>query len=576
VLIRPAGRSLGRFERAAARAALAAAIILFVTPALPGAADAQQSVRPEINPGQVQKRIPLPPERQQEPPELRVPAPAAAAPAAPLRFVLTGVVIDGATAFSPAALAPAYEPYLAREIGRDELQKILRAITDKYRTAGYFLSRAVAPPQPLTQGILRIRMIEGYVRRVRFENAEPDEAARLSLYFTGIVGRRPARLPPLERALLLVNDIPGLQVAPRLDAADERNGVYDLILHVRRRRIDGFASLDNRGTESLGPWETQLSASVNSLLSAFDRLQLSIFDTPNRPRELVSPEIFYGTPLDSRGTRLGLSVARTSLRPGGSLAAEDFDATAMRYAAQVTHPLLRSRDRSLWLGGGFDVLDSAERSGDAPVFDDHLRVLRVSANYADNDDVGNSNLAEIEVSQGLGFLGASQPSAVGLSRSGGRADFTKVAGSVTRRQMLGGRWGAQVDLAGQKSAAPLLLPEQFALGGARFGRAYDPAEIAGDDALAGSFELRYGGSVENPVLRSYQLYGFYDVGVIWNMEAGGAVAGRQSLASFGGGTRLALTHTIAANLELAKALTRQVAAENGKPLRAFFSISASF
>lgn len=573
---RAAGRTRFRRLRDTGRATIARAAIALAALLAYGEAGAQQAGRTEIDPGQVQKRILLPSEPVQPPSELRVPAPAPVTPRAPLRFVLTGVVIENASAFDAAALAPLYEPYLAQEIDLGDIENILQAITAKYRDAGYFLSRAVVRPQPLELGILHITMIEGYVRRVIVHDTDPSEEARLSSYFAAVIASRPLRLAPLERALLLVDDIPGLHVGPSLQAEDEESGAYDLILQLQRQRLAGFASFDNRGTESLGPWQAQLSGSVNSVFSAFDRLQLSVFDTPNRPTELFSTELFYDTPLDSIGTRLGLSIARTHLRPGGSLAPQDLDATAMSYAARITYPLFRSRNQSLWLSAGFDVLDSTEQSSGEPLFDDHLRVLRGTATYVGKDDAGNVDQAELKLSQGLRFLGASHPSDAGLSRSGGRADFTKIAGSLTRQQVLDEHWGAQLAIAGQKSAEPLLLSEQFALGGVPFGRGYDPAEIAGDDALVGSIEFRYGRFVESPVLRWYQLYGFYDLGTVWNMDAGGATSQRFSLASLGAGVRMTLQHDIAVSIEIAKPLTRRVAAEGGKPLRVFVSLSASF
>jgi hemolysin activation/secretion protein len=567
-----ASRESPRLRRAAARAAAVLALVLL---AAGGAAEAQQAARPEIDPGQVQKRIPPPSAPVAPAPTLRVPVPAPVTPGATLRFVLTGVVIDGATVFDAAALAPAYESYLAKRIDLGDVEKILAAITGKYRAEGYFLSRAVARPQPLALGILHVTVIEGYVRKIVFRGAGAADQARLAPYFAGIAGRRPALLPPLERALLLANDLPGLRLAASLESADEATGAYDLVLRVARQRVSAFASLDNRGSETLGPWQAQVGAGVNSLVIPFDRLQLSLFDTPTHPSEVVSPALFYDAPLGSGGTRLALSVARTRLLPGGSLAAQDFDATAMRYSARATYPLLRSRRRSLWLGGGFDLLDSAEQSSSVPVFDDHLRVLRGSATYTDKDEIGSTDLAQLELSQGLSVLGASHPGA-GLSRGNGRADFTKIAGSLTRQQLLGRHWGVALALAGQKSSAPLLVPEQFALGGLPFGRAYDPAEIAGDDALAGSLELRYGSTVESPLLSFWQLYGFYDLGAIWNEAADGLVPSRASLASVGAGIRLTLAHGVPFSLEIARPLTRSVALETGKPVRVFVSIAASF
>jgi len=556
----------------------ALAAIAFVGALACHAVNAQTPIQPQTNPGQVQKRIPQPGEIIRPLPELGVPAPAPAptAPELPLRFVLTGVVIDGATAIKADALAPAYEDYLAREIGSAEIQKILDKITAQYRDAGYFLSRAIAPPQPLGLGILHIKVIEGYVRRVVFPDLDAEREARFAGYFTRVVAEHPLKLATLERALLVVNDIPGLHIDPRLEAVKDDPAAYDLSISVTRERLSGFASLDNRGTDSLGPWQTQLSGGINSTLLAFDRLQLSVFDSINHPNELLSTELLYDAPLDHSGTRLTLSVARTHLLPGGKLAPLDVHATAMRYAAQITYPLLRTRAQSLWLAGGFDLLDSTERSADTPLFDDHLRVLRGSFNYVGNDDAGNSNLARFQLSQGLGFLGASSAGAPDLSRSNGRADFTKLEGSLTREQIIVQNWGAQFAVAGQKSFEPLLIAEQFPLGGASFGRGYDPAEIAGDDALAGSVELRYGRPLANPVIRSYQFYGFYDIGMIWNVDAENLTPGRQSLASVGVGLRLALERNISASLEIAKPLTRLVAAENGKPVRVFVSVAAPF
>lgn len=541
-------------------------------------AEAQTPIRPETNPGQVQKRIPQPGQVIRPLPQLRVPAPvlAPSAPAVPLSFVLTGVVIDGAKAIKVAALAPAYEDYLARKIGAADIETILDRITDRYRRAGYFLSRAVAPPQPLRLGILHVTVIEGYVRRVVFPGLDPARKARLSSYFTAVLDQRPLTLARLERALLIVNDIPGLHIDPKLKPVQGQPAAFDLVVHVKRRRLSGFASLDNLGTESLGPWQAQLSGGINSAITAFDRLQVSVFDTLNHPSELLSTELFYNTPIDHAGTRLMLSVARTHLLPGGRLAPLDVRATAMRYAARMIYPLLRGRERSLWLGGGFDVLDSTEESAGVPLFDDHLRVLRASVNYVGNDAAGNSNLAAFQFSQGLGFLGASRAGSSDLSRSNGRSDFTKFEGRLTREQVLAAHWGAQFAVAGQKSLQPLLISEQFALGGATFGRGYDPAEIAGDDALAGSVELRYGRLLTNLIVRSYQLYGFYDIGRIWNIDPESTTPRSQSLASLGAGLRLALQHHINASIEIAKPLTRIVAAENGKPLRVFITLSAAF
>jgi hemolysin activation/secretion protein len=537
---------------------------------------AQQIVRPDIDPGLVQRRIPAPSAPERAAPALSLPAPREAAPGLERRFVLAGVVIEGATVFAAQELAPFYENDLAREIGEPDVERILADITAAYRRKGYFLSRAIALPQPVEAGVLRVTVIEGYVRRVVLEGARPGEEEGVLRYFAEVVGDRPLRLDRLERVLLLVGALPGLEAHASLaPAEDERSGAFDLVLRLDHRSLAGTASLDNRGTESLGPWELTASGAASGLVGDFDRLALGVFTTPNRLRELLSTELLYNRPLDSTGTELALTLVRTQLKPGGSLSGEAIDGLATRYAASFAHPLLLSRAQSLWLSGTLDVPNSSEREQGAPLFDDRLRVLRIATQYRSGDGEGSASDASLELSQGVDALGASHPGAADLSRANGRSDFTKALAALTREQALGRDWALALALAGQKSAQPLLLSEQFALGGARFGRAYDPAEVTGDDALAGSLELRYGRAPLSPLLRSYQFYGFYDLGAAWNMGVSNATR-RQSLASLGGGVRLSLPRNLAASLEIARPMTHTLAAGGHKPVRAFVVLSAGF
>ena len=104
------------------------------------------------------------------------------------------------------------------------------------------------------------------------------------------------------------------------------------------------------------------------------------------------------------------------------------------------------------------------------------------------------NLVDVEVSQGLNVLGASDDGDDNLSRVGGRSDFFKVAATAQRVQDLGflkHDLGLLLSVGGQKSANALLSVEEFGLGGTDFGRAYDPSELTGDEALAGRIELRH-------------------------------------------------------------------------------------
>jgi hemolysin activation/secretion protein len=536
---------------------------------------AQQVAPAEVNPGQVQRRIPTPAEPQQPPGPLTLPAIGPVAPQVPVKFVLTGVEIEGVSVFEVASLAPLYEDFLAREVGIGDVEEILRRITAKYRDSGYFLSRANAEPQDLESGVLRIAVIEGSIQRVSFPGMAEAEAEPLRRYMTAVLAERPSRLSTLERAILSISDLPDLSVTPELRPLDEKAHTFELVLAIARKGYSGVVSVDNRGTRSLGPVEAQAVGGLDSVLAPFDRLSLNLFTVPNRPRELLSEQLSYDLPLAHDGTRMEVVAARTDLHPRGNLAFLGLSGDATHFGAGVTHPLLRTRDQSIWAGGTIDAEESEQSQKGVRQFDDQLRVLRLHGLYLSADSWGGSNSLALEASQGLDILGSSRPGASDLSRSNGRPDFTKATGIAVRLQHLLGDWYFRLAASGQIAAQPLLISEQFALGGAQFGRAYDPGEIVGDDGAAGSAELRYVGVVQNSFVRTYEIYGFYDFGMVWNIDARNAT-GRQSLASTGVGVRVALEHNLNFTLEIARPLTRTVAAEAGKPVRAFASLSLGF
>ena len=56
-----------------------------------------------------------------------------------------------------------------KEVSLLDIYKVRDAITAKYRAAGYVLSQAIIPPQQISDGIVRIQVVEGYIGKVEFD-----------------------------------------------------------------------------------------------------------------------------------------------------------------------------------------------------------------------------------------------------------------------------------------------------------------------------------------------------------------------------------------------------------------------
>jgi hemolysin activation/secretion protein len=547
-------------------------------------AAAQQQSGDTTQPGQIEKRIEetvtdqkrLDERREPVPAPLNVPA-AKPAPEKPrTAFTLAAVTISGMTVFTPAELAPLYEEFLATRITDAEAAEIARRVTQKYVDAGYILSRAVVPPQQIVTGALQLRVVEGYAAEVRIDGLDPDRFM-IRPFTRRITEARPLRLAHLERAILLIEDSAGITVErSHFDQGDD-SGAYTLNMTLSHDTIDASLYADNRGTPAVGRSQLWLSSGVNQLLGIGERAQAGVFTVPTQPQELQYGELRYSQPIGGDGLQVTLTGSYTAVDGGSNQAQTDTESDTRRGVVQLAYPLVRARLFNIWLNGFLDYRDSSEDQFDRLNYDDRLRVARLRANVTVRDNWNGTSWAIGTVSKGLDIFGASTAGSPALSRFDGEPEFVKFYLDIGRTQDIGQNYAIEISAIGQKSNRPLLSSEEIGIGGSRFGRAYDFAEITGDDGLAGSVELRRVFRTDDADLDDIQLYGFYDVGAVWNRNAARAEFSRQSLSSTGIGVRAAVLGAAQVSAEIAKPLTRPVfTSDNDNGLRAFFSLSANF
>src|SRR5438128_2637429 len=118
-----------------------------------------------------------------------------------LRFRLVGIQLTGNRAFGDADLLPLWQGRLGQDVSLSDIYQLAEAITAKYRNAGYILARTVVPPQKLTAGIVRLRVVEGYIDKVSILGSPPGRELieRIAAHLTEI---RPITAAVLERYLL--------------------------------------------------------------------------------------------------------------------------------------------------------------------------------------------------------------------------------------------------------------------------------------------------------------------------------------------------------------------------------------
>ncbi len=558
------------FGRGITSIALAAALMLSGYAAL-----AQSPPTPGASSGtEIERRVPPPSRPTASPLPSGSPAPSAADDASLTPFTLAGVVIDGATVIDPAVLVPLYAPLIATTVTATELATLTRAIGDAYRDAGYALATAFIPPQEIRAGIVRVQVAEGHIETISFDGS-PGEAAIVKNTMRAITAERPLKLATLERRLLLLNDIPGVRVgAVRLRPIDIGRGAYELVVGVEPVPFDALATLDNRGTRSNGRWQLWAGGGANILLGdGAWRLHGGALTAPASPREIRYGMVGLQRTIGTDGTVLRGSLAFSDNVAGKPLSDSNLETGSQRLILGASHPVLRSRTRSLWLNATFDIQRSTEDRFGADWFRDDLRVLRGSAFLFQTDPWGGENGFNLEGSLGLDILGASS-AGLDRSRSDASGRFAKLRVDAWRHQRLFGPFSAQISVSGQAANRPLLAAEEFSLGGARYGRAFDPSELSGDRGWAGSAELRWANPLRLDERVETEIFAFADTGVIWNDQPGKDA--REHLSSAGVGVRARFQSWLRIVAEVATPIDSSSDALRRQGPRAFLSLTVEY
>lgn len=481
-----------------------------------------------------------------------------------IEIVAGAVRVEGAVVIPAAAFAPAIEPFLGQPLDRVGLARLAGAVAQVARNRGYGLATAWVPPQDIDRGILVVRIDEGRIDAVQ---ADGPAARVVEARLAGIAHGRPVSTAELERALLLAGDVPGLWVG---NAELIRNGRNLLRVRARYDRVAGRLWLDNWGSNTIGPVRARAMIEANGVATFGDRLTLGGLITPIDPSELQFVDLGYRVPLGRGGTEVGLQ-AYLGWTDSLDFSGRELEGDSGEIEVEISHPLQRSRDDSVWLSGRFTVRDSELVRPGRILRDD--RIVTASAMLSNSARLLGGRLrGRFTLTRGLDLLNATVRGDPNASRLDAGGEFTRLDYWADYYRSLGGGFAVHFATEGQIADRPLLASEEMGLGGRRFLRAFDYREMSGDEGAAVSAELQFNLSDLPRAFRNVQFYAYADAGRVTNRQGG---FGGGDLASAGGGVRTTLRSGIDAGVEFGIPLTD--GAFNSDPTPRFsFTIGARF
>lgn len=505
----------------------------------------------------------------------RAPAPGASSG---LQIKIIDISLTGNTAIPTSAFADLIGPMVNTSVDANALLGLAEQIEGRYRDAGYILTRVFLPAQAVSDGRFSLQVVEGFIKSISVEGASPSTAYIVKQLTAPLLSARPLALPLLERSLLLSSDLPGVSATGVLRPGEEV-GSSELVVSVTERPFDLSASANNRGSRFTGPWSVVSEASVYNTLGLAEQLAFSVSGTPEfRQQRYVGLRYTQPTPFD--GLVVGADASYSNGKPGFTLKALDAQTESQRISIRALYPLIRSRANTLNLESSIAASKSTVRLQGAGFSRDDVRVLEARGTYINQGFLDGTTLFTLALGQGLNILDATQAGRLpgggggeGPGRAGVKPDFTKTSFGLRRIQPVFEDLSLSIDITGQYAMDVLFSSEQFAMGGSRVGRGYEPAQYVGDHGLAAATELRYNIAIDDDYITSLQPYSFFDVGRVWNKSI--ALGQARSVTSTGAGLRISFAEGFSASVEYAAGLVT-APGQRGPPNKIYLEFAYRF
>jgi len=393
-----------------------------------------------------------------------------------------------------------------QSLSLDELREVVQRITALYREQGYFLARAVLPPQDVTDGVITVRVLEGRLDSadgVRLNIDLPATGAaplRLNRDFAQRVVTaslpmgQPLRLADVERGLLLLNDLPGVSAGANLEPGSAPDTTR-LVIDVAEQPVwRGSLGADNHGSRYTSSNRASLQINANNPSGHGDQATLQLTASPNGDYRYA--RLGYNVLASAGGLRLGGSLSGLNYRVGQELAALEARGSANVMGLSARYPLLRSRSANVFGNLSADVKQLRNQSLGTRTSDKRVDLLSAGLSGDRTDNLLGPGTTLFDLSLSLGTLDLAA-NAASLQQDQGpqgpktQGSFAKINFGATRVTRAHPRLTLVTQLQGQWASKNLDSSEKFLLGGVGGVRAYPSGEAAGDTGVRASVDARW-------------------------------------------------------------------------------------
>jgi hemolysin activation/secretion protein len=412
-------------------------------------------------------------------------------PAQSAPFLVKVIEITGNTLFSTDTLTALVADAQGQSLTLAELSAAVARITDYYRSQGYPLARAIIPAQEITDGVVRIDVLEARFGTITLTNTSLVDTPLLEAIIASLQSGQVIGQAALDEALLQLADIPGIVSSMALRSG-QLAGTSDLLVTTAPGpAVSGNIAVDNNGNAYTG--RARVGADLN-VINPFNSGGVLRINALTAGSGMDYGRISYEELVSGRGTRLGGAFSALNYKLGPPLASLSANGSAQVQSLWVRHPLLRSRPVQVYAQVQYDHLQLRDRIDvSATRTDRQLDNLSITLSGQSRNTFSPNSVNAFSVGLTAGQVGYDNAAALASDAANAKTQgrFSKLQLKLTHLQTLTARNGLYLSVDGQWASTNLDASQKMGTGGPHTVRGYDTGTLSGDEGTVVTAEWRY-------------------------------------------------------------------------------------
>ncbi|MBU4584543.1 MAG: ShlB/FhaC/HecB family hemolysin secretion/activation protein [Proteobacteria bacterium] len=413
------------------------------------------------------------------------------APAIPdsdkVKIVVKSLQVTGQTLYSEAELVAITGFVPGDELTLSELRTMASKIADHYHADGFFVAQAYLPAQEIKDGVVTIAVLEGQYGNVTLNNQTNLSDGLANGLLDAPEKGSTIAIAPLENRLLLLSDVPGVNVKSTLTPG-AAVGTSDLNVDLTPgQRVTGSIEADNAGNYYTGRYRIGATVNLNNPLGLGDVLSVRALSSGSGMN--------YGRA--SYQIQLGKATAGVAYAAMDYELGEEFEYLNAHGTAQIAsiygnYPLIRSRNTNLYALAEYDDKIFRDKVFETQLTEKDVQVGMggLAGNHRDRFAGGGLNTFSLTVSAGNVDIKTPEALAMDEVTAQTNGSFQKLGYDVARLQSITDRIGVYAGINGQFASQNLDISEKMALGGPYAVRAYPVGEGYSDEVYVATLEAR--------------------------------------------------------------------------------------